>query len=75
MLVRFSVCNFLSVKGRMTLSMAAGKSEKHPDHLISFRDHRLLKGGFIFGSDTSDFQKALEYSRNVIVNREDEYNF
>jgi len=74
MLLRFSVSNFLSFDKTQIFSMAAGKIQKHSDHLNYFQGKRVLKGGFIFGANASgksNFVKAIDYSRRVILKGED----
>ena len=48
MLIRFSVENYMSFKERQIFSMAAGKSSRHPSHIVSIGTNRLLKSSFIF---------------------------
>ena len=53
MLIRFFVENFLSLKDEVEFSMVAGRSRKHPNHVVRVRDLRLLKTGVIFGANAS----------------------
>lgn len=70
MLLRFSVENFLSFKEKIEFSMAASKITRLREHTIQIGDKRILKGGFIFGANASgksNFIKAIDFARNIVV--------
>ena len=71
MLVRFTVSNYLSFKNETILSMAAGKSLCHRNHLSDFRKFRILRSSCILGeedSGKSDLISAVAMGRSVILN-------
>ena len=70
MLIRFCVENFLSFKEEVEFSMVAGRSRKHPDHVVKVRDLRLLKTGAIFGANASgktNLIKAMSFAQEFIT--------
>lgn len=70
MLIRFCVENFLSFKEQVEFSMVAGRSRKHPDHIVKVRDLRLLKTGVIYGANASgktNLIKAMSFARDFIT--------
>ena len=70
MLIRFCVENFLSFKDEVEFSMVAGRSRKHPDHIVKVRDLRLLKTGVIFGPNASgktNLIKAMSFAQEFIT--------
>ena len=71
MLVRFTVSNFLTFREETVLSMAAGKSPCHRNHLTGFRNFSILRSACILGtgnSGKSDLISALTIGRSVILN-------
>lgn len=77
MLVRFAVQNFLSFKDSTEFSMAAGKIVRHSNHLIVHNNQRILKGAFLFGANAggkSNFIRAIDFARNIIVKGLDAVN-
>lgn len=71
MLVRFTVSNFLTFREETVLSMAAGKSLCHRNHLTGFRNFSILRSACILGtgnSGKSDLISALTIGRSVILN-------
>ncbi len=73
MLIRFFVENFLSFKDEVEFSMVAGRSRKHPDHVVkngTRKDLRLLKTGVIFGANASgktNLIKAMSFAQEFIT--------
>ena len=70
MLIRFAVENYMSFKEQQVFSMAAGKGSRHPSHIISINDNRLLKSSFLFGANAagkSNFIHAVDFMRRTVV--------
>lgn len=70
MLIRFFVENFLSFKDEVEFSMVAGRSRKHPDHVVKVGDLRLLKTGVILGANATgktNLIKALSFAQEFIT--------
>ncbi|MCY3865464.1 MAG: ATP-binding protein [Chloroflexi bacterium] len=70
MLIRFMVENFLSFKDEVEFSMVAGRSRKHPDHIVKVADLRLLKTGVILGANASgktNLIKAMSFAQDFIT--------
>ena len=70
MLIRFSVENYMSFKEQQIFSMAAGKSSRHPSHIVSVGTNRLLKSSFIFGANAagkSNFIHAVDFMRQLVT--------
>ena len=70
MLIRFTVENFLSFKDEVEFSMVAGRTRKHPDHVVKVRDLRLLKTGVILGPNASgktNLIKAISFAQEFIT--------
>ena len=70
MLIRFSVENYMSFKEQQIFSMAAGKSSRHPSHIVSIGTNRLLKSSFIFGANAagkSNFIHAVDFMRQLVT--------
>ncbi len=70
MLIRFSVENFKSFRDQSTFSMAATKGTRHPDHIHTINENRLLKGSFIFGANASgksNLVEAMEFARRLVI--------
>ena len=70
MLIRFTVENFLSFKDEVEFSMVAGRSRRHPDHIVKVRDLRLLKTGVILGANASgktNLIKAISFAQDFIT--------
>lgn len=70
MLIRFSVENYMSFKEQQIFSMAAGKSSRHPSHIVSMNGNRLLKSSFIFGANAagkSNFIRAIDFVRHIVI--------
>lgn len=60
MLVRFSVSNFLSYDEKQTLSMIAGRTQNHLDHIYIAKDINLLKLCAVYGANASGKSKLFE---------------
>lgn len=74
MLINFRVSNFLSFNYEVEFSLLKGKSQQPSSHVISFGEGRtavsVLKFGVLYGANASgksNFVKALDFARNVIV--------
>lgn len=70
MLTRFTVGNFKSFDKPQTLSLVAGQIQKNKERLFSASDMKILKFAALFGANASgksNFIKAIEFARNVIV--------
>ena len=70
MLIRFTVENFLSFKDEVEFSMVAGRSRKHPDHIVDVAELRLLKTGVILGANASgktNLIKAMSFAQDFIT--------
>ena len=60
----------MSFKERQIFSMAAGKSSRHPSHIVSIGTNRLLKSSFIFGANAagkSNFIHAVDFMRQLVT--------
>lgn len=70
MLISFSVQNYKSFKETATFSMVATKGTRHPSHLYTENNYRLLKGSFIFGANASgksNFVEAMAFAKDLIL--------
>ncbi len=73
MLVRFSVKNLFSFDQQASLSMVAGKTQAHPDHLVKGlrkSDPKLLKSAVIYGANAAgktNLAKAMGLARQIII--------
>ena len=70
MLIRFVVENFLSFRDEVELSMIAGRSRKHPDHVVKVRDLRILQTSVILGANASgktNLIKAMSFAQDFIT--------
>lgn len=73
MLIRFMVENFLSFRDEVEFSMVAGRSSKHPDHVVTIgtpKDLHLLKTAVLFGSNASgktNLIKAMSFAQEFIT--------
>lgn len=70
MLIRFTVENFLSFKDEVEFSMVAGRSRKHPDHIVKTGKLRLLKTSVIFGANASgktNLIEAMSFAQNFVT--------
>ena len=73
MLIRFSFENWMSFRNRAEFSMLASQERKHNARLARIRKYplRLLPIAAIYGANAagkSNFFKALEFARNLVVN-------
>jgi hypothetical protein len=60
MLIQFSVENYLSMKGKIVLSMLASNDSEHPEHLISSKKKEsYLKSAVIYGANASGKSNVL----------------
>ncbi len=59
MLIEFSVTNFRSFKEKQTLSLVAGRDEKHAENLIDCGGFNLVKGAAIYGANASGKSNLL----------------
>jgi len=70
MLLRFSVGNYLSFKNIVEFKMAAGKVQRHKNHVAVEGGKKILKGGFIFGANASgksNLISAMMFAKNSIL--------
>ena len=50
--------------------MAATKGTRHPDHIHTINENRLLKGSFIFGANASgksNLVEAMEFAQQLVI--------
>lgn len=71
MLLQFSFQNFRSFKDAVTLDLVSStKVQSLPDHVVRFRDMKVLKGAVVYGANASgksNLFKALALVREVLV--------
>ena len=75
MFIGFSVSNYLSFKTAQTISMAASKVTRHKEHILNGNGRKILKTGLIYGANASgksNLVKAIDFSRNIILDGLDE---
>ncbi len=74
MLITFKISNFLSFDAQMEFLMQAGSVRELRHHLIKGKGRNevdILKSAIIYGANASgksNFIKAIEFAKNVIVN-------
>ncbi len=75
MLISFKVSNFLSFDSSVHFVMRAGSGRDFPNHIFNISDGRhgvsVLKSAIIYGANASgksNFIKAVEFARNLIIN-------
>ena len=70
MLLQFSFQNFRSFKDAVTLDLVSStKVQSLPDHVVRFRDMKVLKGAVVYGANASgksNLFKALALVREAI---------
>lgn len=77
MFIEFSVSNFLSFKDSQTMSMIGSKVARHKEHILNGNCKKILKTGLIYGANAggkSNFIKAIDFSRNIILDGLEEVN-
>lgn len=77
MFIEFSVGNFLSFKDSQTMSMIGSKVARHKEHILNGNGKKILKTGLIYGANAggkSNFIKAIDFSRNIILDGLEEVN-
>src|SRR5438270_12373783 len=71
MLLEFSIQNYLSFKGKTTLSLAAAAIKEHVDtNIFSVDKYDLLKGAVIYGANASgksNFIRAMSTMRRLVL--------
>jgi AAA15 family ATPase/GTPase len=70
MLIRFSVENHLSIRGKQEISLVASSLKDKGADLISWGNQWLLPAALIYGANASgksNFISALSYFRNLVV--------
>jgi uncharacterized protein len=73
MLIRFRVCNFLSFKEEVELSMVAGKVQQHPEQVVRKTTNKgvdLLRASLIYGANASgksNLVKAIDFARFMVL--------
>ena len=78
MLIRFAVDNFLSFKEVTEFSMIAGKVTRHASHCVKSNQHKILRGGFIFGANASgktNLLKAISFAKTIVTQGLDSVSF
>lgn len=71
MLKRFAIENFSSYYEKNYLDLTADKTGKHSNHVYDFKKVKILKSAIIYGANASgksNIIKALDYSRDIILN-------
>jgi len=71
MLKRFIVENFSSYRDESILELTAGKSTTYTDHVVNFKNTKILKSAIIYGANASgksNLIKAIEYAQGIIEN-------
>ena len=77
MLIRFNVENFLSFNGKSEFSMIANKERRLTSHYKKEAGINILKSSVIYGANASgksNFVKAIDFSRNVVIGGIDKLN-
>lgn len=77
MLIRFNVENFLSFNDRAEFSLIANKERRLSNHYYKGEGLNILKSGVLYGANASgksNFVKAIDFSRRVIVSGIDKLN-
>ena len=77
MLIRFNVENFLSFNEKSEFSLIANKERRLSSHYYKGKGINILKSGVIYGANASgksNFVKAIDFSRRIIVNGIDKLN-
>ena len=77
MLIRFNVENFLSFNEKTEFSLIANKERRLSSHYYKGKGINILKSGVIYGANASgksNFVKAIDFSRRIIVNGIDKLN-
>lgn len=77
MLIRFNVENFLSFNERSEFSLIANKERRLSSHYYKGKGINILKSGVIYGANASgksNFVKAIDFSRRIVVNGIDKLN-
>ncbi len=71
MLIRFNVENFMSFNEKSEFSLIANKERRLSTHYHKGKGINILKSGVIYGANASgksNFVKAIDFSRRIIVN-------
>ena len=71
MLIRFNVENFMSFNEKSEFSLIANKERRLSTHYHKGKGISILKSGVIYGANASgksNFVKAIDFSRRIIVN-------
>lgn len=71
MLKRFTVENFSSFYNEQSFDLTAGRTEVHPEHIVDFKDVKLLKSSVIYGANASgksNLVKSIDYAKKIIIN-------
>jgi len=70
MLKRYSVENFSSIQTKNTLDFTAGRTEDHPNHIVNFKNVKVLKSAVIYGANASgksNIIKSMDYAKQIIL--------
>ncbi len=71
MLIRLNVENFMSFNEKAEFSLTANKERRLSSHYHKGKGINILKSGVIYGANASgksNFVKAIDFSRRIIVN-------
>ena len=71
MLIRFNVENYMSFNEKSEFSLIANKERRLSTHYHKGKEINILKSGVIYGANASgksNFVKAIDFSRRIIVN-------
>ncbi len=77
MLIRFNFENFLSFNDKSEFSLIGNKERRLSSHYYKGEGIKILKSGVVYGANASgksNFVKAIDFSRKVIVNGVDKLN-
>ena len=77
MLIRFNIENFLSFNEKSEFSLIANKERRLSSHYHKGKGINILKSGVIYGANASgksNFVKAIDFSRRIIINGIDKLN-
>ena len=73
MIIRFNISNFLSFDKETEFNMLAGNVRRHPEHVMKFKNIKLLKSSIIYGANGSgktNFIYGLSVLQEIIMSGE-----
>lgn len=71
MLKRFILENFSSFRDESILDLTAGRTEIHPEHVVDFKNVKIVKSAIIYGANASgksNLIKSISFARKIILN-------